>query len=197
MSILPMKLKAESTSEIKEQIILSLNELDKEELTNLKWFLITRKDDKQTLKNEKEKKEEISLIQDIDEPKIIEIENKRKKRIAKSMVDERKKGKENKSVKKKKQRKIFGIKILEEKKNSKENIVKDEKEIKNKLNVLGKKRGRKKKNFPVKKNEKENSNNNLDDKKTDLSSNSKEKNDNNKSNNNKEDAKKPVDTIEL
>ena len=197
MSILPMKLKAESTSEIKEQIILSLNELDKEELTNLKWFLITRKDDKQTLKNEKEKKEEISLIQDIDEPKIIEIENKRKKRIAKSMVDERKKGKENKSVKKKKQRKIFGIKILEEKKNSKENIVKDEKEIKNKLNVLGKKRGRKKKNFPVKKNEKENSNNNLDDKKTDLSSNSKDKNDNNKLNNNKEDAKKPVDTIEL
>ena len=44
MSLLQVKLKASSKEELKEQIKEKLNDLDEEELTNLKWFLITRKE---------------------------------------------------------------------------------------------------------------------------------------------------------
>ncbi len=80
MSLLQVKLKADSISEIKEQILLSLDKLDKEELTNLKWYLLTRNEDEKTLAKENEKKEEISLNEDIEEPKIVEKKRGRKKK---------------------------------------------------------------------------------------------------------------------
>ena len=80
MSLLQVKLKADSISEIKEQILLSLDKLDKEELTNLKWYLLTRNEDEKTLAKENGKKEEISLNEDIEEPKIVEKKKRKKKK---------------------------------------------------------------------------------------------------------------------
>ena len=57
MSLLQVKLKASSKEELKEQIKEKLNDLDEEELTNLKWFLITRKEDESIIiQTQKEKK---------------------------------------------------------------------------------------------------------------------------------------------
>ncbi len=80
MSLFQVKLKADSISDLKQQILCSLDKLDKEELTNLKWYLLTRNENVNTLTNGKEIKEEKLIDKDKEEPKIVKQKKEKKKK---------------------------------------------------------------------------------------------------------------------
>ena len=156
MSISQIKLKANSTEEIKEEIQNELNKLDNEELTNLKWLLLTRmpKNKESNEKKRKRKVRENSPITINEEEKqstpilnnIINENDKEKKENELNKTSNDKKSNKKKSPKNKENIEDENIDILEIKKtNEKPDIVK----IEINSNILGKKRGRKSKNSSI------------------------------------------------
>ena len=170
MSLFQIKLKANSNEEIREEIKKELNDLDNEELTNLKWLLLTRKYMKNELneKKSKRKERENSPIKIIEKEKIStpilkytinESDNDSKdneiNKISNNKKSNKKKSPKNKENDDNESNEILEIKSTNDKS--------DKFKIQICNNLLGKKKGRKSKNSSIdlSSNEKETKNNSI------------------------------------
>jgi hypothetical protein len=152
MSFAQIKLKATSNEEIKEEIKKELNDLDNEELTNLKWLLLIRKIQNNKLNEKKGKRKERE-----NSPIKVEKEknstpnfttNEKDKEIKGNELNKTLNSKSNKKNSPKNKEKIEdeNNEILEiEKINEKPDKIK----IQINTNLVGKKRGRKSKNSSI------------------------------------------------